>query len=123
MRGPELDRAAPDPAACKAMVVATYVTAAAYQSVALPGEFPRLLESLTRGPAPVILVALGTPYVWRSYPEVAAFLTAYSSSELSEAAAVRALFGEIAVGGRSPVSIPPLAKAGDGIPRAARMTK
>lgn len=123
MRSADVDRAVPDPATCKTVIVATYVTAAAYQAVSLPGEFPRVLESLIKGPAPVLLVALGTPYVWRSFPDVAGFLTAYSSSELSEAAAVRALFGEIAIGGKSPVSIPPLAKVGDGMERGARVAK
>jgi hypothetical protein len=41
-----------------------------------------------------------------SFPKVGAYLTTYSTVPPSEVAAVRALFGEIPIRGRLPVTIP-----------------
>jgi len=64
-------------------------------------------------------VALGNPYIARAFTGVAAYLTTYSTVATSETAAAKALFGEIAIGGKLPVTIPGFAKYGDGIPLAA----
>jgi beta-N-acetylhexosaminidase len=64
---------------------------------------------------PVALIALGNPYVLRNFPKVTAYLATYSTVPPSEVAAVRALFGEINITGHLPVTIPGLAKYGDGI--------
>ncbi|MBV9746844.1 MAG: hypothetical protein JO099_24040, partial [Acidobacteriia bacterium] len=66
-----------------------------------------------------ILVALGNPYLFRDFPKVSAYLVTFSTTVTSETAAVRALFGEIAISGHLPVSIPGLAQLGDGIQLAA----
>ena len=60
-------------------------------------------------------MALGNPYLLRNFPDVAAYMTTYSTVEPSERSSVKALFGEIAVGGKLPVTIPGYAKYGDGI--------
>jgi len=48
-----------------------------------------------------------------------AYLATFSTVPPSETAAVKALWGEIAIGGRMPVSIPGLAAYGDGLRTAA----
>ncbi len=102
-------------------VVAAFVSVAAYRgSVALAGEYPALLNRILEGSKPVVLVALGNPYLLRSFPGVGAYLTTYSTVPPAETAAVEALFGEISIQGRLPVTIPGLAKYGDGIQLAAR---
>jgi len=58
---------------------------------------------------------MGNPYLLRNFPEVAAYLTTYSSVPPSEVSVVKALFGEIATSGKLPVTIPGFAKYGDGI--------
>jgi beta-N-acetylhexosaminidase len=63
----------------------------------------------------VLLAALGNPYLVRSFPNVAAYLTTYSPTPTSETALAKALFGEIAITGHLPVTIPGVAKYGDGI--------
>lgn len=103
-------------ASCGAIVAAAYVTVSAYRgSVDLGGGYPGFLKRLLATGRPVILIAFGNPYLLRTYPEVAAYLAAFSTARVSEEAAVRAVFGEAPVTGRLPVAIPGLATAGFGI--------
>ncbi len=102
------------------VVVAAFVSAAAYRgNVALAGNYPRLMEDLLAGRRSVVLVALGSPYLLRSFPGVSAYLATFSTVPPSELAAVKALFGEIPIQGRLPVTIPGLARPGDGLRLAA----
>jgi beta-N-acetylhexosaminidase len=118
---PSLPDAAMDVAAtrmgfCEATVVAAFASvAAARGNTALPPEFAKLVDTLIASGKPVTLVALGNPYLLRAFPKVAAYLTTYSTVAPSEIAAVKALFGEMPIRGRLPVTIPELAKYGDGI--------
>ncbi len=116
----DLDQAAAQTAGCAVNVVAAYVTVAEYRgNTALAGDYPALVNKLITGAAPVVLVALGNPYIARAFPGVAAYLTTYSTVATSETAAAKALFGEIAIGGKLPVTIPGFAKYGDGIALAS----
>ena len=97
-------------------VVAAFASVAAYRgSVALGGGFPQLVQDLIATGKPVALVALGNPYLLRNFPDVAAYATTYSTVPPSEVSTVKALFGEIAIGGKLPVTIPGFAQYGDGI--------
>ena len=119
--GAALDQAAQSALACDQIVVAAFASVAAYRgSTALAGEYPRLIDTLTASGKPITLVALGNPYLLRSFPKVAAYLATFSTVPPSETAAVRALFGEIPIGGHMPVSIPGLAPLGAGIMVPAR---
>jgi beta-N-acetylhexosaminidase len=101
---------------CDASVVGAFVSvAAARGNVALPAAFAKMLDTLIDSGKPVTLISLGNPYLLRDFPKVAAYLTTYSTVPPSEVAAVKALFGEIPIHGRLPVTIPGLAKYGDGI--------
>jgi len=116
------DQAAARAAECDAMVVAAFVSVAAYRgNVALAGGYPALMEKVIADGKPVVLVALGNPYLLRSFPGVSAYLATFSTVPPSEIAAVKALFGEIAIRGRLPVTIPGHARLGGGLelPRAA----
>jgi len=84
-------------------------------NVALAGFYPDFLNSLIAGKIPVTLAALGNPYLGRSFPNVSAYLTTYSPTPTSETALAKALFGEMPITGRLPVTIPGVAKFGDGI--------
>jgi beta-N-acetylhexosaminidase len=100
--------------ACETHVVAAYVTVAAYRgNVALGGNYPALLERLQASGAPVALIALGNPYLLRSFPWVHAYIATFSTVPPAEVAAAKALLGAIPMTGRLPVSIPGLAKYGD----------
>jgi beta-N-acetylhexosaminidase len=101
---------------CETFVVAAFASVTAYRgSLSLGGDLPHAMETLLATSKPVVLVALGNPYLLRSFPAVAAYLATFSSVPTSETAAVRALWGEIEIRGHLPVSIPGLAARGDGI--------
>jgi beta-N-acetylhexosaminidase len=101
---------------CGTFAVAAFSSAAAYRgALGLAGEQPRAMEMILATGKPVILMAFGNPYLLRSYPDVPAYLAAFSTVAPSEAAAVRALFGETAITGHLPVTIPNLAALGEGI--------
>jgi beta-N-acetylhexosaminidase len=112
----DLDQVAEKTASCGQIIVAAYVTVSAYRgNVALAGNYPDFLNSLIAGKIPVTLVALGNPYLVRNFPNAATYLTTYSPTPTAETSLAKALFGEIPIGGRLPVSIPGIAKYGDGI--------
>jgi beta-N-acetylhexosaminidase len=62
-----------------------------------------------------IVLAMGSPYPILSYPKIRSYLCAFSSVSTSEHAAAKALFGEIPIHGKLPVTLPDVAKRGDGI--------
>jgi beta-N-acetylhexosaminidase len=98
------------------VIVSTYVTAVSNQgSMALPEEVVEFIEGLGRINVPHILVSFGNPYLITSFPDVQAYMLAWSGSEASQTAAARALFGEFAITGRMPASIPPLFDIGAGL--------
>jgi beta-N-acetylhexosaminidase len=119
----DLDQVSQKTAGCSQIIAAAYVSVSAYRgNVALAGNFPDFLNGLIAGKTPVTLVALGNPYLVRAFPNVPTYVTTYSPTPTSEAALVKALFGEISLTGRLPVTIPGVAKYGDGIQLPATHT-
>ena len=119
----DLDQAAQSASGCSQIIVAAFVSVSAYRgSVALAGNYPDFLNGLLAGNVPVTLISLGNPYLARSFPNAAAYLTTFSSTQTSEAAVIKSLFGEIPITGHLPVAIPGFAKYGDGIQLPATKT-
>jgi beta-N-acetylhexosaminidase len=79
----------------------------------------RLLGDLSRRPRPLITVFFGNPYVAMYVPELPSVMLTYDFYDRAEAAAVRAIAGETAIGGRLPIELPGFAKVGAGLDRAA----
>jgi beta-N-acetylhexosaminidase len=66
----------------------------------------RLLQALLdRAASRTAVVAVGSPYVAQAFPAIQTYLCTFSNTAVSERSAVRALFGEIPLRGRLPVSI------------------
>ena len=119
----DLDQVAQKTSSCTQIIAAAYVTVSAYRgNVALAGAFPDFLNELIAGKTPVTLAALGNPYLVRAFPNVGAYIATYSPTPTSEAALAKALFGEIAITGKLPVTIPGIAKYGDGVQLPATHT-
>ena len=109
----EVLRKLPD---CEVYGVAAFSSVVAYRgSVGLAGELPELIRALIGSRRPVVLIALGNPYLLRDFPGVAAYLATFSTAVPSETAAARALFGELDIRGHLPVTIPGLAQYGEGL--------
>ena len=79
-----------------------------------PRPVPPIGPVLNAGPQ-VILISFGSPYLLVHLPEAPVYVCAYSWAEASRRAAVAALFGETAVGGRLPVTLPGMYDVGHGI--------
>jgi beta-glucosidase-like glycosyl hydrolase/CubicO group peptidase (beta-lactamase class C family) len=68
---------------------------------------------------PMMVISFGNPYLLAALPDSPGYLIAWGSHEVSQNAALRALFGEAAISGRLPVSIPPSHGIGGGLTRYA----
>ncbi|HVO98335.1 MAG TPA: glycoside hydrolase family 3 N-terminal domain-containing protein [Bryobacteraceae bacterium] len=121
MNAAALEATVGDPQKCSAIVVAAFSTVAANRgTVSLSGELTPFIAKLTEASVPVAIIAMGNPYLLTAFPKTAAYLASFSSTPPSEASAVKALFGEIPILGKMPVTIPGFAKIGDGIPLPVR---
>ena len=66
------------------------------------------------GPA-VVAVSFGSPYFFRHFPDVDGYVCMYRNTPETQQIAARALFGEMDISGKLPVSLPGLYPAGRGI--------
>jgi beta-N-acetylhexosaminidase len=92
-------------------------------SVAMDDAAGSLLNSiLDRAAERTVVLAMGNPYVIQSFPAIQNYVCAFSNASVSETATVKAIFGEIPIGGHLPVTIPGVANRGEGIERLARQS-
>jgi beta-N-acetylhexosaminidase len=90
-------------------------------TVAMDPATGALLSSiLERATERTVVLAMGNPYTVQDFPAIQNYVCAYSNVSVSETAAVKAIFGEIPIGGHLPVTIPGVANRGDGLERAAQ---
>ncbi|HEV8268021.1 MAG TPA: glycoside hydrolase family 3 N-terminal domain-containing protein [Thermoanaerobaculia bacterium] len=87
--------------------------------IAAPDSAKAAVPRLLALKKPVVAVSFGTPYLLRDFPDLPTYLCAYGVQEVTQVAAARALFGEAAIEGKLPVTLPGLAPRGTGIRRAA----
>lgn len=116
----DLDAALEKARGAEAVVVSAFVRVGAYKGTAdLPAHLAAFVEDLARANPRTVVVSFGSPYLVRQFPGVAGYLCAYSFSPLSQRAAVKVVFGELAPRGRLPVTIPGLFARGAGLPGPA----
>ncbi len=87
-------------------------------TVGLPEKLAKWMARLSQVERPVVTIALGTPYVIEGFPALPTYLCTFSNADVSQTAAVKALFGEIPVKGKLPVTLPGVATLHSGIERA-----
>jgi beta-N-acetylhexosaminidase len=85
-----------------------------------PRAFVDFVRELLRRPTRTVVVSFGNPYLLREIPDVPTYMIAWSPYPVSQRAAARALLGINAIGGRLPISIPPVAPFGAGLTRTPR---
>jgi beta-N-acetylhexosaminidase len=107
-------------------IVAAYVVPTAAKQTVVNGQLTNsvglndangalMAQLLQADAAKIAVVAMGNPYVVMNYPGVQTYLCTYSNAPTSERAAVKALFGEMQVHGKLPVSLPGIAERGFGL--------
>ena len=84
-------------------------------SVGLDPRHVDLIKTLAATGKPVAVVNFGSPYLLRNFPEVAAYMCLYRNTAIAQDIAARAIFGELDVTGKLPVSIPGLFPIGQGV--------
>ncbi len=85
-------------------------------SVGVPSASASLLQQvLQAAAAKTVVAAMGSPYVVSQFPEAQTYFCTYSNVKDSEMSAVKAMFGEIPMTGRLPVTIPNIAQRGEGL--------
>lgn len=108
----------------QAVVAAVYVIPTAGKignSTSMADATGTLLEQiLDRAAEKTAIVAMGNPYLASDFPKIENYVCTFSNATVSELSAVKALFGEIAVRGHLPVTIPNVAQRGAGIERPAQ---
>jgi beta-N-acetylhexosaminidase len=87
------------------------------------GNAALLQKILDRGADKTVVLAMGNPYLAQSFPGVQNYLCTFSNVSIAEVSAVKALFGEIAIHGHLPVTIPGVAARGAGIERVAQVAE
>ncbi|MGD0759851.1 MAG: glycoside hydrolase family 3 N-terminal domain-containing protein, partial [Candidatus Sulfotelmatobacter sp.] len=107
------------------VVTAVYVIPSAGKmgnSMAMADATGTLLQQLLdRAAAKTVVVAMGNPYLASDFPKIENYVCTFSNATVSELGAIRALFGEIAIRGHLPVTIPNVAQRGAGIERPAQV--
>jgi beta-N-acetylhexosaminidase len=90
-------------------------------TVAMDNAMGSLLTAiLDRAANRTVVLAMGNPYVVQDFPTIRNYVCAFSNATVSETAAVKAIFGEIPIGGHLPVTIPGIASRGEGLERPAQ---
>ena len=112
---------------CDAIVAGVFVRAASSSGrLDLAPHVIRLLQDLSRGTErrsqPFVAVFFGNPYTPMFVQDVPAMLLTYDFSDYAEQSAVKAIAGEIPIGGKLPISLPGLFSLGHGLARAALAT-
>lgn len=87
--------------------------------VGFPDDLPALVNRLTDVGKPTVVAAFGSPYLIERFPNARTLLAAFSANSVAQKAAARALFGETAIGGKVPVTVPGVVERGTGLTVAA----
>src|ERR1700722_15783482 len=96
------------------------IAATSASGLAAQGSAGILRNILNAAGVRTVVVALGSPYSILNFPSERTYLCTYSWLPTSERSAAKALFGEISIHGKLPVTLPGIAKRGDGIDKEAQ---
>jgi beta-N-acetylhexosaminidase len=100
-------------------IVGSYITTGTNVSNPnAPEPIAQFLRTIVQRHPRTIVVAFGNPYLLQQVPAASSYLVAWGGFPVSQTAAARALLGTSAIGGRLPISIPPVLPFGAGLTRA-----
>jgi beta-glucosidase-like glycosyl hydrolase len=84
-------------------------------TVGIPKSQIMLINNLIKNDKCVIVISFGNPYIIQGFENVDSYICAYGDIESSLNAVTKAMFGEIPIKGKLPVTISKQFKFGDGI--------
>lgn len=116
---PGLDRLLNASDSSDVTIVGSYLsTGSSVTNPNAPEPIAAFMRTLVQRHPRTIIVAFGNPYLLQQVPSASTYVVAWGGFPVSQAAAAHALLGSAPVGGRLPISIPPLLRFGAGEDRA-----
>jgi len=84
-------------------------------NVGFPDDQRAFVNQMLASGKPSVVLAFGSPYLISTFPGAKSWIGEFSTNDVSQRAAVRALFGQTPIKGRIPVTVPDTVKRGDGM--------
>src|ERR1700723_416333 len=88
-------------------------------NVAFPEDQRAFVNQMIAAGKPTVVIGFGSPYLVTTFPDAPVWLAEFSTNDVLQRAAVRALFGQGPIQGKIPVTVPGVVKRGDGLRIAA----
>jgi len=83
--------------------------------ISLPDNLTTFIINMAKRTNNLILGSLGNPYIIQDFPQIQAYVCAYKNNSLMKNAYLEALLGKRKINGKLPVSIPGIARIGEGV--------
>ncbi len=100
------------------VLVSSYIGATSNTASMVPTKgLPELLAALHEARTKVVLVSFNNPYLQLGLPLTEAHVIAWSPWTMSQRAAARALLGRAPITGKLPITLPGIARFGEGLSR------
>ena len=84
-------------------------------NVAFPDDERNFVEQMLATGKPTVIVGFGSPYLIGRFPNAKTWISEFSTNDVSQKAAARALFGQASFAGHFPVTVPDLVPRGSGL--------
>lgn len=88
-------------------------------NVAFPDDERDFVNRMLAAGKPTAVLAFGSPYLIARFPDVKTWIAEFSTNDVAQKAAARALFGQVPLTGQIPVTVPETVKRGAGLHLAA----
>ena len=112
----------PSPGSYDVAIAALFVRVADRKgNVAFPDDQRAFVNELLAAGKPVVVAAFGSPYLISRFPQATTWAAQFSTNDVSQRAAARAIFGQVPIAGKLPVTVPGVARRGDGLCMAANL--
>jgi beta-glucosidase-like glycosyl hydrolase/CubicO group peptidase (beta-lactamase class C family) len=84
-------------------------------NVAFPSDQQAFVDQMLASGKPTVVIGFGSPYLVKAFPNAPVWLGEFATNDVSQRAAVRALFGQVPIQGKIPVTVPGVVNRGDGM--------
>ncbi len=84
-------------------------------NVGFPDDQRAFVNQLLVLGKPTVIASFGSPYLIERFPNAPTWLAEFSTNDVSQRASARAMFGQVAIAGQIPVTVPGTVKRGDGM--------